>query len=426
MDELFEQLQRYNYWGGRTFDIGFKRTSYLTKIEKYLGNRLVKVLTGQRRSGKSFILRQLIDFLINEKNIPEKNIFYFNKEFIGFETVKNSSDLNRLFDFYKQKLAPEGKIYIFIDEIQNIEHWELFVNSYSQDFSADFEIFITGSNSQMLSGELASHLSGRYVVIQIFPLSYLEFIDFYQLLPEKSSYLRYLRTGGLPELIYFGEGEVARNYVESLKNTIILRDIIQRYGIKDVALLENLFRFLANNIGNLTSFMNIVNYFKNLSKKTSYDTLATYTKSLSESFVFHEVERYDIRGMHTLGGVRKYFLNDLSFRNYIFGFTPTMANTNLENLVYLELIRQGYNVTVGVLNQTEVDFVAQTGEETLYFQVAYLLNTEKTIAREFENLHQIHDNFPKYVITIDDFKFSDDKGVKHVQAWELFSVFNAK
>ncbi len=424
MHELFEQLKSYNNWNDTSFDIGFRRTEYLSKLKKYLGNKLVKVLVGQRRSGKSYILRQIIDFLTEENNVSPQNIFYFNKEFIGLETVKSGSDLNNLFNHYKQKLQPKGKIYIFIDEIQNLENWETFVNSYSQDFSAEYELFITGSNSRLLSGELATLLSGRYIEFQIFPLSYEEFLDYYQLLPEKSSYLRYLRTGGLPELIYFSDNEVSRNYVESLKNTIILRDIIQRYGIKDVALLENLFRFLANNIGNLTSFQNISSYFKSISKKTSYDTLVSYTASLKHSFVFHEVERYDIRGLHAIGGVRKYFLNDLAFRNYIFGFTPTMANTNLENLVFLELLRQGYNITVGIFNQTEIDFVAQKGAETLYFQVAYLLSSDKTINREFGNLRQIQDNFPKYVVTLDDFKFTDDKGIKHIQAWELFTIFN--
>jgi predicted AAA+ superfamily ATPase len=419
METVFNNLSKYNFWNNNNISFGYLRKDYLSKITKYLSNKLVKVLIGQRRTGKSYILRQIINYLISEKNVNPKNIFYLNKEYIGFDLIKNSSQLDELFKFYKQKLDVSGKIYIFLDEIQNIDQWELFVNSYSQDFTSEYEIFITGSNSNLLSGELATYLSGRYVEFSIYPFSYTEYIDIYNLEKNKTSYLQYLNTGGLPELINFHEQEISKNYIESLKNTIILRDIISRYSIKDLQLLESIFRFILSNIGNLTSVSNIVKYFKSLSKKTNYETVSTYLSYLIESFIIHEVERYDIRGKQTLTGVKKYYINDLSFKNFLLGFTPSDFGYNLENQIYMQLLEKNYKIFTGIIKENEIDFIAQKNNETIYIQVAYLLANESTINREFGNLHKIDDNYPKFVVTLDDVQFSGYEGIKHFRPWEL-------
>ena len=419
MKTVFEKIKKFNNWDGSTFNIGYERKTYIERIVKYIDNKLIKVLTGQRRVGKSYILRQIINYLINHKKVNPQNIFYLNKEFIGFDEIKSAADLENLFNYYKKELNVKGKIYIFLDEVQNIVNWETFVNSYSQDFTNEYELFITGSNSKLLSGELASLLSGRYVQFEIFPFSFFEYSDFKHIPINKESFLTYMQEGGLPEMFNFDDEEIQRHYIQSLRSTIILRDIVQRNKIKDIALLDDIFKFIAVNIGSLTSLSNIVKYFKNHQKKTNYETLSSYVGYLRDTFIIHEAERYNLRGKQVLGGVRKYYLNDLSFKNYLFGFLPTEIGYNLENYVYMQLKRLGYNVSVGVINTGEIDFIAQMPEKTLYIQVAYLLTDKKTIEREFGNLLAIKDNHEKIVISLDDIKLSDYDGIKHLRPWEL-------
>jgi len=419
MENLFENLSQYNFWTKKNVNFGYIRANYLNNIIKYLNTKLVKVLTGQRRCGKSYILRQIIQYLINNQNVNPNNIFYMSKEFIGFETITNSTHLHQLFIYYKQKLNVTGRIYVFLDEIQNIENWELFVNSYSQDFTSEYEIFITGSNSKLLSGELATHLSGRYIEFGIYPFSFFEYVEYHKLETNKDSYVKFLSTGGLPELVNFNQSEIIKNYIESLKSTIILRDIISRHTIKDISLLDDIFRFIISNIGNLTSVSNIVKYYKNLGKKTNYETVALYLSYLTECFVIHEIDRFDIRGKQILNGVKKFYLNDLSFKNYLLGFQPTDFGYNIENQIFNLLSEKNYKIFTGVFKDYEIDFIAQKNNETIYIQVAYLLANEETVNREFGNLQKIDDNFLKIVVSLDDVQFSHYKGIKHYRPWEL-------
>jgi predicted AAA+ superfamily ATPase len=418
----FEKTKRYNTWEGEAIQIGYERKNYLEKITQYVNTKLVKVLVGQRRTGKSYLLRQIINFLISYKSVNPKNIFFINKEFTAFDDIQTASDLEELFNYYKAELKIEGKIYLFLDEVQNIEAWETFVNSYSQDFTQEYELFISGSNSNLLSGELATLLSGRYVEFEILPFGYFEFIEVKKLTSGKESFLEYLKTGGLPELFHLNSEELKRNYLASLKNTVILRDILDRHKIKDLPLLEELFKFLAVNVGNLTSISSIINYFKSRQKKTNYETVSSYVRFLTDTFIFHQAERYNLRGKQVLGGSSKYYLNDLAFKNFLFGVLPTDIGYNLENFVYLQLRRLGYNVRVGVLNNLEIDFVAQKSEKTIYIQVCYLLSNEKVIDREFGNLLQIKDNHEKYVVSLDDVKFSNYEGIIHLYPWELVNI----
>ncbi|MDP3432176.1 MAG: ATP-binding protein [Bacteroidota bacterium] len=419
MQELFGRIRSYNTWDGQLYKTGYQRSEYLDNIKKYIGNKLVKVLVGQRRVGKSYVMRQIINHLISEKGINPQNIFYINKEYIVFDEIKTSKDLEALFRYYMEHFHPTGKVYIFLDEVQNINNWETFVNSHSQDFTFEYEVFLTGSNSNLLSGELATMLSGRYVEFEIFPFSFFEYSGIKNLAINKENFLVYLQTGGLPEMFNFEQEELQRHYIESLRNTIVLRDIVGRNNIKDLSLLEDIFKFLSANIGNLTSFSSIINYFKSRQKKTNYETISSYVGFLKDTFIIHQAERYNLRGKQILGGECKYYLNDLAFKNYLLGYYPSDLGYNLENYIFMQLKRMGYKVSVGILNNLEIDFVAQKPEKTIYVQVCYILSEQKTIEREFGNLLLIKDNHQKIVVSLDDVKFSDYEGITHLRPWEL-------
>ena len=418
MDELLQAIERFNFWNNPEFKSGFSRTFYLDKISKYQNNSLVKVLVGQRRSGKSYILRQIAEQLIRS-GVSPKNILFINKEFLEFDAIQDYKDLDQLIRHYKAKLKPKGKVYLFIDEIQNIRQWERLVNSYSQDYTESYELFISGSNSKMLSGELSSLLSGRYISFEIFPFSYAEYLGVLNLERGKASFIEYLQTGGLPELFHLPDEESKRHYVSALKDTVLLRDIIQRQAIKDPKLLEDLFIYLINTSSNLLSINNIANYFKSQGRKTSFDTISNYIGFIEDSFLVHHSERFDIRGKETIAGNAKYYSNDQAYRNYLFGGYGHGSGYQLENIIFIELKRQGFQVYTGVLPQKEVDFVAQRAERVMYVQCAYLLADEATIKREYSALNAISDHYEKWVLSLDDISFPVQNGIRHVQAWQF-------
>ena len=401
MTEIINSIRKYNYWNGNSVDTGYARTLYTNKIAQYTGNKLVKVLVGQRRAGKSYILRQIASTLIKQGVKPE-NILYINKEYIELITLRGAVELEDLYKTYRHELRPEGKIYIFIDEIQYIDEWELFVNSHSQDFSEPCELFISGSNSNLLSGELATLLSGRYVEFEIFPFNYTEYCGITLQEKGSNSYKKYLQSGGLPELFNLSNDEMKQNYVSSIKDTVMLRDIVGRYKVKDVKLLDDLFVYLVNCAASLISVTNIINFFNSKKRKTNYETLSSYISYLENSFLIHRTERYNIRGKDTISGNCKYYLNDLSYRNYLYSGYGFGLGYLLENAVYLTLKRAGYNVYVGTIKDTEVDFVAIKGGKKLYLQVTLQLIEEQTIKREYRSLKLIEDNFDKYVVSMDE------------------------
>lgn len=424
MEESFDSLKRYNFWEGNVPLLGFLREYYTNTISMHTNNKLIKVLVGQRRAGKSYILRQVAHQLITSGIHPE-NIFYINKEFIDFDFVRNYKDLDKLIKLYKTKLNPKGKIYLFIDEIQNIVEWERFANSYAQDFTDSYELFISGSNSKMLSGELATLLSGRYVTFEVFPFSYAEYRGITHSETSKQSYIHYMESGGLPELFVLPNADTKRNYIHAVKDTVLLRDIIQRYSIKDPKLLEDLFVYLVNNASNLLSINNIANYMKSNGRKTTYDTVANYISYIEDTFLVHKAERFDIRGKETISGNGKYYMNDLAYKNYLYSGFGYGIGYKLENLIYLELRRNGYDVFVGVMKNKEVDFVAKKADKIVYVQSAYLLVDEETIQREYASLASINDNYEKIVVSLDDITLPQNKGIKHVQAWLLHSFLNS-
>jgi len=418
MKEKFSAIRKYNFWDEKTPELGYYRADYADKIFTYTGNRLIKVLIGQRRTGKSYILRQLANKLMGI-GVGRKNILYINKEYADFDFIGNYNDLDNFVKFYKKQLNVSGKIYLFIDEVQYISGWEHFVNSYSQDFVDEYEIFISGSNSNMLSGELATLLSGRYVEFEIFPFSFSEYLGILQKENTKQNFIEYMESGGLPELFNLQNDEIKRNYVSALKDTVFLRDIIQRYSIKEPKLLEDIFVFLVNNAANLVSIANIVNYFKSLGRKTTYDTVSAYIGHMEDSFLVHKSERYDIRGKDTISGNSKYYINDLAYKNYLYTGFGYGVGYKLENLVYLNLKRAGFKVYTGVFRNKEVDFVALKNDNILYVQTTYLMIDESTIEREYAPLELISDNYEKIVVSLDDTQFPQKNGIKHEQIWKF-------
>lgn len=418
MKDYFASLEKYNFWNGNVPELGFLREGYTSKILDYTGNKLVKVLVGQRRSGKSYILRQIAQKLI-EQGVDPKNIIYINKEFTDFDFITDYKDLEALLKLYRERLKPEGKVWLFIDEIQNVGSWEHFVNSHSQNFVDSCEIFISGSNSKMLSGELATLLSGRYVNFEIFPFSYDEYLGITGKTSTKQSYIDYMESGALPELFALPNDETKRNYVSAIKDTVLLRDIIQRHSIKDAKLLEDIFVYLVNNASTLVSITNIVNYFKSNGRKVTYDTVSNYIGYIEDAFLIHKAERYDIRGKETISGNCKYYINDLSFKNYLYPGFGYGVGYKLENLVYLELRRAGFEVYVGAVRDKEIDFVAKKADRIIYLQSTYMLIDEQTIKREYSSLAAIPDNYEKVVVSLDDVSLPSNNGILHIQAWRL-------
>lgn len=421
MIEILNSIRKYNYWDNNIVDSGYERVAYTEKIGQYIGNKLVKVLVGQRRAGKSYILRQLAAKLISN-GLSCNNILYINKEYMEFISLRTAVELEELYKAYKAEFKPEGKVYIFIDEIQYIEQWELFVNSHSQDFSEPCELFISGSNSNLLSGELATLLSGRYVEFEVLPFSYAEFCGITGQEQGRDSYKKYLEGGALPELFNLPSDEMKKNYVSSIKDTVMLRDIVARFRVKDVKLLDDIFVYLVNSAANIISITNIINFFKSNKRKTNYETLSSYISYLESSFLVHRVERYNVKGKEVISGNCKYYLNDLSYRNYLYSGYGYGMGYLLENAVYLSLRRAGYAVYVGVVKDSEVDFVAIKGDKRLYFQVILQLVEEQTIEREYRSLKLIDDNFDKYIVSMDDYNIQTNEGIEHISAWNLDTI----
>ncbi|MFI3239184.1 MAG: ATP-binding protein [Bacteroidales bacterium] len=418
MVENFNSIRKYNYWDNNSVECGYERYEYSQLIEKYIGNKLVKVLVGQRRAGKSYILRQLISKIISSGVKPE-NTLYINKEYMALSTIRTSEDLELFYKTYISELGVKGKVYLFIDEIQYIDQWERFVNSHSQDFAEPCELFISGSNSDLLAGELATLLSGRYVEFNVFPYSFNEYCDVTSQDVNANSYMNYINSGALPELFSLPNDEMKRNYITSIKDTVMLRDIVSRYKVKDIKLLDDLFIYLVNNAGNLISITNIINYFASNKRKTNYETISSYISYFERSFLIHRAERYNIKGKDTISGNCKYYINDLGYHNYLYSGYGYGVGYMLENAIYLSLKRAGFNIYVGTIKGAEVDFVAIKGSLRIYIQVALYLENQQTYDREYRSLKLIEDNYVKYVISMDKFNIPTNEGIEHITPWDL-------
>ncbi len=386
----------------------FSRPDYIHKIQPFIDKPLVKVLSGMRRVGKSCLL-ELIKGEMLAKGIPEKRIIYFNLESMENAAIRSDVDL---YDAIRKQTGKQ-KIYLFLDEIQEVPAWEKVVNSLLADKKAD--IYITGSNARLLSSELATFIAGRYVEIPVFPLSFREHLIFRgkQCQSHDEEFARYLKYGGLPGLHAFDlNDETVYQYIGGIYDSILLKDVVSRNNIRDVALLESISRFVLDNIGNIISANRVAQFLKNQRRKASSETVYNYLKALEQGFIVHRIPRYDLKGKRYLEIYEKYFLGDLGLRHAQLGFKEGDISGLLENLVYLELRRRGYKVSIGKWKEQEIDFIAEKENEKLYIQVAYLLNHEETVRREFGPLQEIPDNYPKMVLSLDPIWGNDIEGIQ--------------
>ena len=390
-------------------ELVLEREKYLQKIAVWIDKPLIKVIIGQRRVGKSMFMFQIMDYI--KKGNPEANIIYINIENEEHQHITNYQILQKEINACLKKNA---KNYLFVDEIQDIAEFERSLRSYLSKNQCD--IYISGSNSQLLSGELASFLSGRYVEFKIHPLSFSEFCMFHDLSKNNDALLKYLRYGGMPFLRHLPlEDATVNEYLQSLYNTILLRDIAERYEIRNIHLLKTLSRYIANTEGAIFSSLSISKYFKSINLQVSPKTILDYAEYLKNAFIINHVERYNLAGKKILTSGGKMYFEDFGLRNSIVGsFKMTDIQKILENAVFMHLVRQNFKVFVGQLRDKEIDFIAERGSEKCYIQVAYKLQLDKTIDREFGNLLNIKDNYPKIVVTMDELAGTDYQGIQHI------------
>lgn len=396
------------------------RKTYLSHIIAHLNKGMMIFLVGQRRVGKSFMLRQLHGWL--EQNRPKCTVVYVNKELLDFSYITNAREL---YDYVVPQLTAGRENYLLIDEVQDIEGYEDALRSlHAEDLC---QIVATGSNAYIFSSELSTRLGGRYVEIPVYGLSYREFIEFHGLQDSDETLLDYLRVGGLPGLrLYNINDEIeVRDYLQGVYDTIMMRDVIMREQIRNVAFMSNLSRFIADNIGKLISVNSIVKFMKSQGEKISEAVTSTYISHLNKALVINQVSRYDLHGKKLFELIYKYYFADLGLRNYLCGFrVRTSIEKLMENAVYLHLLMQSYNVNVGILRAGEIDFVATKGPRTIYIQVTYLLATEETVKREFGNLAAINDNYPKYVVSMDPVsgELAEYPGIQHVHLRQFLKM----
>lgn len=384
----------------------YSRNSYLNRIEPFLGKPIIKVITGLRRSGKSCFLQMIIKRLRDRHVLAASHIIAIDKESFDFDFIVTARDLN---DFVKkQRQRARGKTCLLVDEIQEISDWEKAIASLAKP--GDMDIIITGSNAHMLSSELATLLSGRYVEFPIQTLSFGEFLEFRagKTGSRDEEFRLYLRYGGFPALHLFDlNDETVYQYISAIYNTILLKDIVRRYDIRNVPLLENIGRYLFANIGSLVSANRIAQYLRSQHLKVGVETVQAYIGHFVDARIVTKVPRFDVQGKRHLEINDKYYLNELGLRHAVLGFREGDIAGFLENLVFLDLKRRGYDVAVGKLGSAEVDFVATREREKLYIQVAYLLARQETVKREIAPLMAIEDNYPKWLVTLDR-DFGDD------------------
>lgn len=391
------------------------RPNYYSKVEKFFGKGILIVLTGQRRVGKSYVMKELVQ---RKQQLENSCVIYIDKEKTTFDFILNYKDLVAYIDEHREA----GKhTYVLIDEVQEIQQFERGLRNYYD--SPDIDIIITGSNSDTLSSDLATLLSGRYVEIFVQGLSYEEFLIFHNLKDSDEALRKYINYGGLPGLRPMGleDSEVVRQYLQGVYNTILVKDIVSRKKVRNVPFLENLIKYVGDNIGKPLSATNIQNYMTSNKNKVSKNLILKYLKAITDAFLVHNVTRYNLHGKKLLESNDKYYFGDVGLRNYIVGGRRANDIEKIvENLVYQHLLRLGYKVTVGQMYATEIDFVGTKGDNTIYVQASYLITEESTFEREFGNLQKINDNYPKYVISMTPFMDSSKyEGIVHIPLAEF-------
>ncbi len=394
------------------------RSQYMDRIKPFIGKGLIVVLTGQRRVGKSCILQQLSKEINAEK---DANIIYINKEKVEFDFIKSYVELSQ---YVSERLQADKENYLFVDEIQDIDSFEKTLRSLQAD--NECHIVITGSNAKMLSSELSTVLSGRYIEFHIQSLTYEEFLLFHQMEDNDTSLMSYLTYGGLPQLCHIGleHPELALDYLQNIYNTIVLKDVITREQIRNVTFLKNLISFISDNVGKLVSASAISKYMKSQKVDVTTTVILNYLTYFCNAFIINKVPRYDIHGKKLFESNEKYYFEDLGLRNALTGTTHTGDMEKLiENAVFLHLKSQGFDIAVGQFRQMEIDFVARKNGQTFYIQATYLLASEETVEREFGNLELIKDNYPKYVVSLDPYHtLSNRAGITHIHLREFLKM----
>lgn len=397
----------------KTSNNPISRPIYLDRIKPYIGKNLIKVLVGQRRVGKSFLLLQLMDIIRSQH--ADANIIYINKELFEHDSLRDYKDLIKS---VRDQTSKSKKNYLFIDEIQDISDFEKAIRNLQA--KGEHDIYITGSNAFLLSGELATYLSGRYVEFKIFGLTYNEFLIFHELPDSQKTFLTYLKYGGLPYLINLTlTDDLIYDYLRNIYAAILFKDIVARHRIRNVSLLENLVSYVADNVGNLMSAKSISDFLKSQKVKVSPNVILSYLSFLEQAFFILKVNREELRGKKIFEIGQKYYLEDLGLRHALLGYRTADIGKILENIVYLHLVIAGYQVRIGKFQNKEIDFVCTRGDEKIYVQVAYLITDEATAKREFGNLELVYDNHPKFVVSLDENATGNVAGIKHVHIREF-------
>ena len=389
-----------------------KREMYMKRIRPFIGTELIKVMTGIRRCGKSVML-DLIKEELAESGISSSQFISINFENLNFSHLQNAKALHD--EITKRAAEINGKVYLFFDEIQEVKNWEKCINSLR--VSLDCDIYITGSNAKLLSGELSTYLGGRFVEFIIYPFSFAEFLELYRPIapdePIQKCFQKYLLSGGMPYLANIRyEDTPSKLYLHDLFNSVQLKDIVKRNKIRDVDLLERIITYVIANVGTTFSATSLAKFLKNEKRTVAPETILNYIKYCCDAYLFYLVKREDLQGKKILASNEKYYIADHGIREAVFGGNMRDINLILENIVFLELLRRDYKVTVGRSGEKEIDFVCDKSGEKLYVQVAYLLASDETVQREFGAYDNIRDNYPKYVVSLDEFDMSRN-GIKH-------------
>ena len=387
------------------------RPLYVDKIMAYVDTPFVKILTGVRRCGKSTILKMIMERLKTERNIPENRIISCRFDSMEYEDMT----AKQIYTLLKEKLSPVGKTYLFLDEVQEIKGWEKIVNSLASDFVVD--LYITGSNSRMMSSEIATYLTGRYISFRIFTLSFGEYLMFKSKFANvgepKAELANYVRLGGFPatHLQAYSQDEIY-TIVRDIYNSTIFSDIVKRNQVRKIDQLERVVKYTFNNVGNTFSAKSIADYLKAERRSLDNETVYSYLEKLEKAYLLHRCSRYDLQGKEILKTQEKFYLADVALRYSVLGYNADSVASSLENIVYLELCRRGYTVNVGKTGDSEIDFVAVRQNEKIYVQVTQEINSEKTEKREYSRLLEIPDNYPKFVLTTDEFAGGNYEGIK--------------
>lgn len=387
-----------------------KRTIYLNQIEPFIDKDIIKIITGIRRSGKSVLLQQIQTELV-KRGKKQANFIYMNFENLQYEALLDYRELNR--ELVKRIGQIDGKAYLFLDEIQKVASWEKTINSLRASYDCD--IYITGSNSQLLSGELATEIAGRYVEIKVYPFSFAEFLEAINSDRQNldRDFATYMELGGMPFLtLIYSDQQACNTYLQDIYSSVVLKDIVDRHAIRNVDLLQRITSYLSSEIGHPISATGIAKFLKNEHRTSSIDTILDYISYTCDAYLFTRVPRTHLQGKQNLKVNDKYYITDHGLRQTMLDSNQQNIDQILENIVFIELLRRGYKVSVGINDKKEIDFVAQKGNDKRYYQVTYILGSQTTIEREFGAYDGIADNYPKYVLSMDKFDMSRN-GIIH-------------